>query len=61
MHEAPYASTAGQGVLEPGMTLTIEPGIYVPDKGGVRIEDSLIIRAGVPEIITDTPKELRLV
>lgn len=61
VHEAPYASTGGKGVLEPGMTLTIEPGIYVPGKGGVRIEDSLIIRAGAPEIITDTPKELRLV
>ena len=43
------------------MLLTIEPGIYVPGKGGVRIEDTLIIKAGEPEIITNTSKELRLV
>jgi hypothetical protein len=43
------------------MTLTIEPGIYVPGKGGVRIEDTLIITSGEPEIITKVSKELRVV
>lgn len=52
VHEAPYAAVTGEGVLEPGMTLTIEPGIYVPGLGGVRIEDTLIIREGAPEVIT---------
>ena len=42
-------------------TLTIEPGIYVPGKGGVRIEDTLIITSGEPEIITKVSKELRVV
>lgn len=58
VHEAPYAAQTGEGVLESGMTLTIEPGIYVPEVGGVRIEDSLIIRDGAPEIITIMNKEL---
>ncbi|MDU0477793.1 aminopeptidase P family protein [Staphylococcus chromogenes] len=61
VHEAPYAAKTGTGVLKPGMTLTIEPGIYVPGKGGVRIEDSLIITEGAPEIITIMSKELTLV
>ena len=40
------------------MTLTIEPGIYIPGKTGVRIEDTLIITSGKPRIITKYPKEL---
>ena len=43
VHEAPSAAKTGSGVLEEGMTLTIEPGIYIPGKAGVRIEDTLII------------------
>lgn len=58
VHEGPAASTRGEGVLEPNMTLTIEPGIYVPGKGGVRIEDTLIITTGAPKVITPAPKEL---
>ena len=58
VHEGPYAALTGTGELEPSMTLTIEPGIYVPGKGGVRIEDTLIITSGAPRIITQFPKEL---
>lgn len=58
VHEAPSASVHGTGTLRENMTLTIEPGIYVPGKGGVRIEDTLIITAGAPRIITQYPKEL---
>lgn len=61
VHEAPYAAKTGSGELRPGMTLTIEPGIYVPGKGGVRIEDTLIITEGAPEIITVMSKELTVV
>lgn len=60
VHEAPGASQSGSGVLKESMTLTIEPGIYVPGKGGVRIEDTLIITQGMPEIITDISKELHV-
>lgn len=56
VHEAPYAARTGKGELAAGMTLTIEPGIYVPEFGGVRIEDTLIITDGEPEIITELPK-----
>lgn len=58
VHEAPYASKTGAGELAEGMTLTIEPGIYVPGRGGVRIEDSLIITGGAPQVITRFPTEL---
>ena len=57
VHEAPFAATTAKGNLAPGMTLTIEPGVYVPGKGGVRIEDTLIITAGVPKIITTASKD----
>lgn len=58
VHEGPYASSAGEGELREGMTLTIEPGIYVPGRGGVRIEDTLIITHGDPEVITRVSKDL---
>ncbi|NLZ57195.1 MAG: aminopeptidase P family protein [Corynebacterium sp.] len=61
VHEGPSASKTSVGVLEEGSTLTIEPGIYVPGKGGVRIEDTLIITHGAPEIITKVSKDLRVV
>lgn len=58
VHEAPWAAATGKGELAKDMTLTIEPGIYVPGRGGVRIEDTLIITAGLPRVITEYPKEL---
>lgn len=60
VHEGPSAAKTGKGELAEGMTLTIEPGIYVPGKGGVRIEDSLIITSGAPTIITAYPKDLQV-
>lgn len=61
VHEAPAAARTATGVLEAGSTLTIEPGIYVPGRGGVRIEDTLVITDGAPEIITKVSKDLRVV
>lgn len=58
VHEGPYAAKTGTGTLEEGMTLTIEPGIYIPGKTGVRIEDTLVITSGKPRIITEYPKDL---
>lgn len=60
VHEGPAAARTGKGELAPGMTLTIEPGIYLPGEFGVRIEDTLIITDGAPQIITPTSKELRV-
>lgn len=61
VHEGPYAAQSGTGTLAENMTLTIEPGIYVPGRGGVRIEDTLIIGAGGPKIITNAGKDLLVV
>src|SRR5699024_9667282 len=55
------AAVSGKGCLEEDMTLSIEVGIYVPGKGGVGIEDTLIISSGVPKIITPSSKELRII
>jgi len=57
-HEAPYIRAGNKLILEPGMTFTIEPGIYLPDRGGVRIEDNVAIRQGGVECLSDLPREL---
>lgn len=44
-HEEPYIVAGGPTILEPGMTFTIEPGIYLPGVGGVRIEDDMLVAA----------------
>lgn len=62
VHEAPSASQSGVGQLAENMTLTIEPGIYVPGRGGVRIEDTVFITPGAPRVITaGVNKELLVV
>ncbi|MEZ2121231.1 MULTISPECIES: M24 family metallopeptidase [unclassified Corynebacterium] len=61
VHEPPSAAVTGAGELREGMTLTIEPGIYIPGQGGVRIEDTLIITAGAPQVITQLPKDLQVI
>ena len=43
IHEEPRLSEKGYTVLQPGMVVTVEPGIYLPDIGGVRIEDLVVI------------------
>ncbi|MBB5959116.1 Xaa-Pro dipeptidase [Saccharothrix tamanrassetensis] len=61
IHEAPALSKAGDGTLLPGMAVTVEPGVYLAGKGGVRIEDTLVVRQGAPELLTLTTKELVVV
>ena len=61
IHEAPALSKAGAGTLLPGMAVTVEPGVYLAGRGGVRIEDTLVVRAGAPELLTLTTKELVVV
>ncbi|SDX61443.1 Xaa-Pro aminopeptidase [Modestobacter sp. DSM 44400] len=58
IHEAPGISALGAGRLAAGMAVTVEPGVYLPGHGGVRIEDTLIITDGEPELLTLTSKEL---
>jgi Xaa-Pro aminopeptidase len=56
VHEGPRASKLSEDTYAAGMTLTVEPGIYLPGEFGVRIEDLVIIRDGGVEILTGTPK-----
>ena len=58
VHEAPRLSTESTDVLEPGHAVTIEPGIYLPGEGGVRIEDLAIVREDGVDVLTSFPKEL---
>lgn len=57
-HEAPLLSPFNETVLEPGMVTTVEPGIYVPGRGGVRIEDTVVVTETGYENLTSSPKEL---
>lgn len=58
IHEAPGLAFRSHTVLEPGMAVTVEPGIYIPGIGGVRIEDDIIVTSEGNEVITKSPKEL---
>jgi Xaa-Pro aminopeptidase len=61
VHEEPLVSTRGEEALVPGMVITIEPGIYIPDLGGVRIEDDLIVTESGYENITNVSKEIIMI
>jgi Xaa-Pro aminopeptidase len=52
VHEAPTISEDSDMILEPGMVFTIEPGIYIPELGGVRIEDMVLVTAEGVEVLT---------
>ncbi|MGE5559794.1 MAG: M24 family metallopeptidase [Chloroflexota bacterium] len=58
VHELPRSSPTADGVLEPNMIVTIEPGIYIPDWGGVRIEDTVVVLPDGCERLTKSTKEL---
>ncbi len=61
IHEAPSLAKTGAGTLSAGMAVTVEPGVYLSGKGGVRIEDTLVVRDGDPELLTLTTKQLIVV
>ena len=58
VHEAPAISPRAEGILEEGMVITVEPGIYLPNQGGVRLEDMVLIGRTGGEIMTHLRKEL---
>jgi Xaa-Pro aminopeptidase len=61
IHEAPTLAKTGEGTLSAGMAVTVEPGVYLSGRGGVRIEDTLVVRDGDPELLTLTTKQLVVV
>jgi Xaa-Pro aminopeptidase len=59
IHEAPILATAGSASLAPTTAITVEPGVYLPGLGGVRIEDTIVVASdGPPDVLTDAPREL---
>ena len=70
IHEAPGISAAAAGTLLAGSAVTVEPGVYLPDRGGVRIEDTLVVcekavepagrRHQTSDLLTQFPKELAI-
>jgi len=58
IHESPRIADGQRELLQPGMVITIEPGVYFPGKWGVRIEDMVAVTAGGCEVLTPTSKDL---
>jgi Xaa-Pro aminopeptidase len=57
VHEEPFVRQGAEEVLKPGMVLTVEPGIYLPDWGGVRIEDMALVQEDGLEVLSQASKE----
>jgi Xaa-Pro dipeptidase len=60
-HEDPYMRGDNLQLLEPGMAFTVEPGIYLPGRNGVRIEDNIVITENGAECLSDMPREMRVI
>ncbi len=58
IHEAPRIRKGASGLLEPGMVFTVEPGIYLPDWGGIRIEDDVLVTPDGCEVLSHVPRSL---
>ena len=58
IHEAPMLGVRATGRLAGRTPVTVEPGVYLPGRGGVRIEDTLVVGEGTPELLTTTSKDL---
>ena len=58
IHEPPRLGREQQEELQPGMVITIEPGVYIPERGGVRIEDMVLVTNSGCEILTPVDKQL---
>jgi len=61
VHEEPRVSQANQTALQVGAIVTIEPGVYLPNRFGVRIENDVFLGAETTEVLTDFPTDLIIV
>jgi Xaa-Pro aminopeptidase len=61
VHEDPTVNSENKGLLQEGMVFTIEPGIYLPDWGGVRVEDMVLVTSHGVEVLTHLPGELKVI
>lgn len=61
IHEAPAVAKTADGTLACGAVVTVEPGVYFSGRGGVRIEDTLVVREHGPDLLTLTSKDLTVV
>ncbi len=61
IHEQPYLTSVSETVLEAGMVFSIEPGIYLPGRFGIRLEDIVILRDSGPEILSGLPRDLTII
>lgn len=59
-HEPPYITATSETVLEVGMVFSIEPGIYLPGRFGIRLEEIVILREDGPEILSTLPRDLHV-
>ena len=58
IHEAPRLAATADQPLKAGMVVTVEPGIYLPNWGGVRIEDDILVTRQGHEVLSSIPKDL---
>jgi Xaa-Pro aminopeptidase len=56
-HEPPYITAADEFVLDEGMVFSIEPGIYLPGRFGVRLEEIVVVTASGPRVFSELPRE----
>jgi Xaa-Pro aminopeptidase len=61
VHEEPYVTADNEALMEPGMTFSVEPGIYLPGAFGVRIEDIVAVTRDGAEAFNDSPRGLTIV
>ncbi len=61
IHETPYITSSSQTVLDEGMVFSIEPGIYLPNQFGLRLEDIVILNKDGPEIFSQLPRDLHII
>ncbi|MBW1973591.1 MAG: aminopeptidase P family protein [Deltaproteobacteria bacterium] len=61
IHEYPYITSLESGILKENMVFTVEPGIYIPNLGGVRIEDTIVVTNDGFKVLTNYPKEVEII